>query len=213
MNNVRTLWVPGTDHAGIATQSVVEKKLWREQKKTRHDFSREDFVQEIWKWKQTYGNKILSQLRRVGSSLDWTREVFTMDDKLSVAVVEAFVRLHDSGLIYRANRLVNWCCKLRTAISDIEVDYIDIEKRKKMKVPGHEKFYEFGILFEFAYKVVGSDEEIVVATTRPETMLGDTAVAVHSSDARYKVCAAINLFRASLAGNFASFFCLFTGFF
>eukprot|EP00163_Fabomonas_tropica_P014126 TRINITY_DN257_c0_g1_i2.p1 TRINITY_DN257_c0_g1~~TRINITY_DN257_c0_g1_i2.p1 ORF type:complete len:920 (+),score=298.90 TRINITY_DN257_c0_g1_i2:190-2949(+) len=186
MRGDEALWLPGLDHAGIATQTVVEKKLMREENKTRHDIGREDFVKRVWEWKDVYGGKIMSQLRRLGSSLDWQREVFTLDDKLSVAVTEAFVKMHEDGVIFRDNRLINYCCKLQTAMSDIEVDYISLEKREKRSVPGHDGMYDFGYLLEFAYKVDGSDEEIVVATTRPETMLGDTAVAVHPEDERYK---------------------------
>lgn len=180
------LWVPGSDHAGIATQAVVEKKLWKDFQKTRHDLGREKFIEEVWKWKNDYGSRIYNQLRRIGSSVDWQRVAFTMDETRSRAVTEAFVRMYNDGLIYRDTRLVNWSCKLNTAISDIEVDHIQIEKRTKLKVPGHQGEYEFGVLTEFAYKVDGQDTEIVVATTRPETMLGDTAVAVHPDDPRYK---------------------------
>jgi len=183
------LWVPGTDHAGIATQRVVEKRMWNDSKQTRHDLGRTDFVKKVWEWKEMYGSKIYNQLRRLGSSLDWTRTAFTMDDNLSAAVTECFVRFFEEGLIYRADRLVNWCCTLETAISDIEVEYIDIEKPVQRKVPGHgDKTYPFGVLDKFAYKVIGGsdDDELVVATTRIETMLGDTAVAVHPDDERYK---------------------------
>jgi len=190
MNGKRVLWVPGTDHAGIATQAVVEKKLWKTEKKTRQDMQRDEFVGRVWEWKAQYGGRITDQLRRIGSSLDWSRERFTLDDRLSRAVVEAFVRLSRSGKIYRGTRLVNWSCKLRTAISDIEVDVIELTKKTKMKIPGHnpDKLYEFGAIWEFAYRVKESEtgEELVVATTRPETMLGDTAVAVHPEDPRYK---------------------------
>lgn len=181
------LWLPGTDHAGIATQVVVEKQLMKESGTSRHDLGREAFVDKVWEWKESKGNRITTQLRHLGASVDWTREAFTMDDQLSRGVGEAFVRLYDEGLIYRDTRLVNWCCTLKTAISDIEVDYIDIEKKTFMSVPGHTGTYEFGTLTSFAYKVDGSatGEEIVVATTRIETMLGDTAVAVHPDDPRY----------------------------
>lgn len=186
MSGYNTLWVPGMDHAGIATQVVVEKKLMREQKLTRHDLGREKFVSEVWEWKNKYGGTILQQLRRLGASLDWSRECFTMDDKRSKAVTEAFVRLYKQGLIYRDVRLVNWDCVLRTAISDIEVDYIDIKERTLLKVPGYDSPVEFGVLTKFAYPLEGNLGEVVVATTRIETMLGDTAIAVHPDDDRYR---------------------------
>ena len=191
MNGYETLWVPGTDHAGIATQVIVEKKIKKERGITRHDLGREDFLKEVWKWKEEHGRTICKQLRRLGTSVDWKREAFTMDEKCANAVTEAFVRLFHDGLLYRANRLVNWSCSLRTAISDIEVDYIDLTGPKKIAVPGHAKMVEFGVLHSFAYKFVRlgdekEEEEIVVSTTRLETMLGDVAVAVHPDDARYK---------------------------
>ena len=182
------LWIPGTDHAGIATQVVVEKKLKKERNQSRHDLGREGFVSEVHKWKDQYGANICRQLRRLGCSLDWSREVFTMDADRAKSVTAAFIKFHEDGLIYRDVRLTNWCCQLRSGISDIEVDYIDIEKRTRLAVPGHakDKTYVFGVIWSFAYKLEGSDEEIVVATTRPETMLGDTGVAVHPDDPRYK---------------------------
>ncbi|CAI5467133.1 unnamed protein product [Closterium sp. Yama58-4] len=201
MSGYNVCWVPGTDHAGIATQVVVEKKIMREKGLSRHDVGREDFVKEVWKWKEDYGDRIGKQQRKMGASLDWSRECFTMDDKLSRAVTEAFVRLHDQGLIYRDNRLVNWDCVLRTAISDIEVEYHELKGRTLLPVPGYDKPVEFGAITSFAYPLeadsaqgegapgAGSEgalTEIVVATTRPETMLGDTAVAVHPDDPRYK---------------------------
>ncbi|GAB4854044.1 Valine--tRNA ligase, mitochondrial 1 [Ancistrocladus abbreviatus] len=186
MSGYNTLWVPGMDHAGIATQVVVEKKIMRERKLTRHDLGREKFVSEVWNWKNEYGGTILKQQRRLGASLDWSRECFTMDEKRSQAVTEAFVRLYKEGLIYRDLRLVNWDCVLRTAISDIEVDYVDIKERTLLKVPGYEKPVEFGVLTSFAYPLEGNLGEIVVATTRVETMLGDTAIAIHPGDSRYK---------------------------
>lgn len=188
MRGATTLWLPGTDHAGIATQTVVEKKLMRERGVSRHDIGREAFLAEVWRYKDEYGGKICNQMRRLGASVDWSREQFTMNERLSRAVVEAFVRLHERGLIYRGTRLVNWCCSLRTALSDIEVDYVDVDGRTMRRVPGHEREVEFGVLVKFAYQVADGDgeEELVVATTRLETMLGDVAVAVHPDDARYR---------------------------
>jgi len=164
-----TLWQAGTDHAGIATQMVVERQLEVEGK-TRHDLGREEFVKRIWQWKAESGGRITQQLRRMGASLDWSRERFTMDDGLSRAVTEVFVRLHQEGLIYRGQRLVNWDPVLHTAVSDLEV--ISDE--------------EAGHLWHIRYPIAGSRDNLVVATTRPETMLGDTAVAVHPEDERYK---------------------------
>lgn len=184
MSGYNTLWVPGTDHAGIATQTVVEKKIMREKGLSRHDLGREGFVEEVWKYVREYGGKINNQQRRLAISPDWSREAFTMDANLSVAVREAFVRLYNEGLIYRDNRLVNWCCRLKTAISDVEVDYIDIPKRTLITVPGYDELVEFGVITSFAYPLEDGGE-IVVATTRPETMMGDTAIAVHPEDDRY----------------------------
>ncbi|XP_018335932.1 valine--tRNA ligase [Agrilus planipennis] len=186
MRGKTTLWNPGCDHAGIATQVVVEKKIWREEKKTRHDIGREAFIKRVWDWKNEKGDRIYLQLRKMGSSLDWDRAAFTMEPKLCRAVTEAFVRLHDEGVIYRSNRLVNWSCTLKSAISDIEVDKIELPGRTFLSIPGYSEKVEFGVLVSFAYIVEGSDERLVVATTRIETMLGDTAVAVHPEDDRYK---------------------------
>ena len=169
MRGFNTLWIPGTDHAGIATQVVVERQL-RAEGKTRHDLGREAFVQRVWQWKAESGGRILKQLREMGASCDWSRERFTMDPGLSKAVREVFVRLYDEGLIYRATRLINWCVECRTALSDLEVE--------------NEEQVE-GELFDFAYLLADGDGELVVSTTRPETMLGDTAIAVHPDDGRY----------------------------
>ncbi|KAI4470718.1 valyl-trna synthetase [Holotrichia oblita] len=185
MRGKTTLWNPGCDHAGIATQVVVEKKLWREEKKTRHDLGREKFIQKIWEWKEQKGVRIYHQLRQMGTSYDWDRAAFTMDPKLCKAVTEAFVRLHDEGTIYRSKRLVNWSCTLKSAISDIEVDKIELSGRTMLSVPNYDQKIEFGVLVSFAYPVENSNEKIVVATTRVETMLGDTAIAVHPDDNRY----------------------------
>ncbi len=163
-----TLWLPGTDHAGIATQMMVERQLATEGKK-RSELGREQFIQRVWCWKKQYGSAIQEQMRRLGASVDWSREYFTMDDNLSRAVREVFVRLHEEGLIYRGKYIVNWCPRCETAISDLEV--------KHEEIPGK--------LYEIRYPVIGSDEFITVATTRPETMLGDAAIAVHEKDERY----------------------------
>ncbi|MEJ2650220.1 MAG: valine--tRNA ligase [Gammaproteobacteria bacterium] len=169
MKGENTLWQAGTDHAGIATQMVVERQL-AAQGKTRHDLGRETFITEIWKWKEHSGGTITQQLRRLGASLDWSRERFTMDEGLSHAVREVFVRLHEEGLIYRGKRLVNWDPVLHTAVSDLEV--ISEE--------------ENGHLWHMRYPLADGSGHLVVATTRPETMLGDAAVAVHPDDNRYK---------------------------
>ncbi len=169
MKGNNTLWQAGSDHAGIATQMVVERQLNAEDK-TRHDLGREDFIKRVWDWKEESGGNITRQLRRIGSSLDWSRERFTMDEGLSDAVKEVFVRLHEEGLIYRGKRLVNWDPVLHTAVSDLEV--ISEE--------------ENGYMWHMRYPLADGTGHIVVATTRPETMLGDAAVAVHPGDDRYK---------------------------
>ena len=169
MSGDRTLWQAGSDHAGIATQMVVERQLNAEGQ-TRHDVGREGFIEKVWQWKATSGNTITRQLRRMGASLDWSRERFTMDEGLSEAVKEVFVRLHEEGLIYRGKRLVNWDPVLHTAVSDLEV--VSQE--------------EAGHLWHMRYPLADGSGHLVVATTRPETMLGDTAVAVHPDDDRYR---------------------------
>ena len=169
MKGEPTLWLPGTDHAGIATQLQVEKALAQEGK-TRWDLGREAFEARVWAWKEKYGGYITQQLRRLGASCDWTRERFTLDEGLSEAVLEAFIRLHEKGLIYRGEYMVNWSPNLQTAVSDLEVEYSEEE----------------GTLYYFKYRLKDSDDYIPVATTRPETILGDTAVAVHPEDERYQ---------------------------
>ena len=186
MQGKTTLWLPGCDHAGISTQSVVENMLWRRQKKTRHDLGREKMVETIWEWKEDNHKKINSVLRRMGGSFDWTREAFTMDKNLSAAVTETFVQLHEQGVIYRANRLVNWCVKLNTSLSNLEVVNKELEGRALLDVPGYERKVEFGVITHFQYEIEGSKERIEVATTRPETMLGDSGIAVNPKDERYK---------------------------
>lgn len=186
MKGDNTLWLPGTDHAGIATQAQVEKAIAKEGKGptgrplSRHDLGREAFVARTWKWKEDHGSQITNQLKRLGSSFDWKRERFTMDDGLSAAVREVFVRLYEEGLIYRGERIINWCPRCQTALSDLEV------------IPTERK----GHFWHLVYKIVekdgkpvlnddGTPSELVIATTRPETLLGDTAVAVHPEDPRY----------------------------
>lgn len=191
MKGEAVLYLPGCDHAGIATQVVVEKKLKKEQNITRHDLGREAFLAEVWKWKDQYGHRIYDQLRRMGASSDWTRACFTLDPMPNKAVVEAFIRLYNSGKIFRADRLVNWCGKLRTALSDLEVEMKEIEGGALLPAPhGHDpkRRYQFGMLTYFAYAVEDGDsgEEIIIATTRPETLFADTAVCVNPTDERYK---------------------------
>jgi valyl-tRNA synthetase len=170
MKGVPVLWVPGTDHAGIATQLMVERDLLKNEEVTREELGREEFVRRTWEWKKKYGSIITKQIRRLGASCDWERERFTLDEGLSHAVREAFVRLYDKGLIYRGPRLINWSPGLKTAVSDLEVEYNE----------------EQATLYYFKYMLKGSDEFIPVATVRPETILGDTAVAVHPEDERYR---------------------------
>ena len=172
MQGFDALWMPGTDHAGIATQAVVEKRLLEEEKKTRHDLGREALVERIWVWKDEYEKRILSQLRLMGCSCDWERTRFTLDPTCARAVRLTFFRLFQDDKIYRGKRLVNWDTHLRTAVADDEIYYEDVQ--------GH--------LWTIKYPVAGSTsgEALHVATTRPETMLGDTAVAVHPDDPRFK---------------------------
>ncbi|HZE48951.1 MAG TPA: valine--tRNA ligase [Jatrophihabitantaceae bacterium] len=168
MQGYDTLWLPGMDHAGISTQTLVERHLAETEGKSKHDYTREAFVAKVWEWKEEYGGKILGQMRRLGDSVDWTRERFTMDEGLSVAVRTIFKKLYDDDLIYRAERIINWCPRCLTALSDIEVDHSEDD----------------GELISIRYG--DGDESVVVATTRAETMLGDTAVAVHPDDERYQ---------------------------
>lgn len=163
------MWVPGTDHAGIATQAKVEAQL-RKEGTDRYELGREKFLERAWAWKEEYGNTITTQLRKLGSSCDWDKERFTMDEGCSKAVREAFVRLYKKGLIYQGNYIVNWCPHCHTTISDIEVEHVENE----------------GKIYYFRYPIEGTEEYIQIATTRPETMFGDTAVAVHPDDERYK---------------------------
>jgi valyl-tRNA synthetase len=169
MAGFNTAWIPGTDHAGIATQIVVERQL-QGQGQTRHDLGREAFTAKVWEWKEQSGNTITTQMRRMGDSVDWSREYFTMDDKLSKVVTETFVKLYEQGLIYRGKRLVNWDPVLKSAVSDLEVESTEAE----------------GKLWHIRYPLADGSDSVVVATTRPETMLGDTAVMVHPEDERYR---------------------------
>ena len=169
MCGCNTLWMPGTDHAGIATQNVVEKQLQSEGL-CRHDVGRKEFVKRVWQWREKYGGIIIQQLKRLGASCDWDRERFTMDEGLSRTVREVFVQLYEEGLIYQGDYIINWCPRCHTALSDLEVEHEEVEGR----------------LYFVRYPLVGSKGFMVVATTRPETMLGDTAVAVHPEDPRYQ---------------------------
>ena len=164
-----TLWLPGTDHAGIATQMLVERSL-RAEGIERKELGRDGFLDRVWEWKAEYGGYITGQIRRLGASCDWTREKFTLQPELCTAVTEAFVTLHERGLVYRGEYMVNWSPSLGTAVSDLEVDYTEEE----------------GSLYYFKYRLADSDEHVAVATTRPETILGDAAVCVHPEDERYQ---------------------------
>lgn len=204
MRGYSCVWVPGTDHAGIATQTVVEKKLFLHEGVTRHEIGREKFIEAVWDWKENHGNIISQQLRRTGASLDWSREYFTMDHERGNAVIYAFNKLYEDGLIYRANRIVNWCPFLRSVISDIEVNFETIEGRKFLNVPvttqdGKKEIsrVEVGVIHYIKYPLEplvpnstitknSELEYLTVATTRPETIIGDTAVAVHPDDPRFK---------------------------
>ncbi|XP_071276542.1 valine--tRNA ligase, mitochondrial isoform X2 [Agelaius tricolor] len=180
------LWVPGTDHAGIATQAIVERWLWQQRRQRRQDLGRAEFVREVWRWKERHGEQILQQLRALGASLDWSRCAFTMDPGFSRAVTEAFVRLFEAGLIRRDQRAVTWSCALRSALADIEVEPRVLTGPTALNVPNCPHPVTFGVLVTFAYPVEGDDGlEVPVATTRPETLFGDVAVAVHPRDPRY----------------------------
>ncbi|XP_063239441.1 valine--tRNA ligase-like [Bacillus rossius redtenbacheri] len=185
MRGESVAWLPGLDHAGIATQALVERTMWHEERLTRRDVGREAFERRAEAWAERQAHAISGQLRRLGLSLDWSREFYTMDAKQCAAVTEAFIHLFDAGLVYRDCSLVNWSCALQSAISDVEVVHRAFEKATLVPVPGHSEPVEFGTLTDFAYKLCDSDGEVVVSTTRLETALGDVAVAVHPRDPRY----------------------------
>ncbi|MBF0113240.1 MAG: class I tRNA ligase family protein, partial [Desulfamplus sp.] len=163
------LWMPGTDHAGIATQNIVEKNLAKDGI-TREQLGREKFIEAVWKWREESGGAIINQLKKIGASCDWARERFTMDAGLSDAVRKVFVRLYKDNLIYQGQYIINWCPRCRTALADLEVDHEDND----------------GFLYYIKYPFVNGDDGLIVATTRPETMFGDTAVAINPNDKRYK---------------------------
>ncbi|MDN5355013.1 MAG: valyl-tRNA synthetase [Candidatus Cloacimonadota bacterium] len=170
MTGLPTLWIPGTDHAGIATQNIVEKELYQKEGKTRHDIGREELIKRIWQWKEEKGNRIIEQLKQLGASCDWSRQRFTMDEGLSEAVKEVFIQLYEKGLIYKGKRIINWCPRCVTALANDEVEYME----------------ESGHLWNMKYPLKDGSGFVTVATTRPETMLGDTAVAVNPNDQRYQ---------------------------
>jgi valyl-tRNA synthetase len=169
MSGYEALWQPGTDHASIATEVKVVEKVKNEKGLTKQEMGREKFLEEAWAWRDTYGRRIVEQMKQLGSSCDWSRERFTMDEGCSAAVTEVFVRLYEKGLIYRGNRIINWCPDCKTSLSDAEVEHED----------------KMGHFWHVKYPIKGEDLFIEVATTRPETILGDTAVAVHPDDERY----------------------------
>ena len=170
MEGYSALWLPGTDHAGIATQIKVEEELRVKEGKTRYDLGREKFLERVWAWKEKYGSRIVEQQRKLGVSCDWSRSRFTMDEGCSRAVREAFCEMYDKGLIYKGSRIINWCPHCLTALSDAEVEYVD--------KPGH--------LWYIRYPLSDGSGDIVVATTRPETMMGDTGVAVNPNDEKFQ---------------------------
>ena len=170
MQGYAALWLPGVDHAGIATQIKVEEVLRKEEGKTRYDLGRDKFLERVWDWKQKYGDRIVEQQKSMGVSCDWSRSRFTMDDVCAKAVRETFCDLYEKGLVYKGSRIINWCPHCRTALSDAEVEYKDIP----------------GSFWYIRYPIENSDEEFIIATTRPETMLGDTGVAVNPADEKYQ---------------------------
>ncbi|PWA00274.1 hypothetical protein BB558_003668 [Smittium angustum] len=189
MKGYNVSWVPGTDHAGISTQVIVEKKLAKDKKLTRHQLGREEFIDEVWKWKNSRESLISHQLKRIGSSMNWDKEYFTMDTDHSKTVQDAFITLFNNGIIYRDTRTVNWSCALQSVISDIEVDHIELDTPTFIKVPGSKKPILFGVMYDFVYTVVDKQRKeigkVTISTTRPETILGDVAVAIHPQDDRY----------------------------
>ncbi|MBS7366401.1 MAG: class I tRNA ligase family protein, partial [Oscillospiraceae bacterium] len=169
MQGYAALWVPGTDHAGIATQIKVEEELRKKEGLSRYDLGREKFLERVWDWKNKYGSRIVEQQKVLGASCDWGRSVFTMDEQRAKSVRETFCELYEKGLIYKGNRIINWCPKCRTALSDAEVEYKDMP----------------GSFWHIRYPLEDSDGDLIIATTRPETMLGDSGIAVHPDDERY----------------------------
>lgn len=187
MKGKTVLFLPGFDHAGIATQSVVEKNIWKTEHKTRLDYTRPEFVSKIWKWKDVYHDRIKNQFKKLGGSYDWSREAFTLDETRSRAVDEAFIRLFDKGIIYRDLKLVNWSTKLKTSISNLEVDNLNIDGPTMINVPNYDAPVNFGVLYYIAYEVADCipGTKLIVATSRPETIFGDVAIAIHPDDERY----------------------------
>lgn len=191
MRGARTLWMPGCDHAGIATQVVVERELQRSTGCSRHDLGRKAFVQRVWEWRDAKAGRIECQTQQLGASLDWGHAYFTLDAARSQAVTEAFVRLHDRGLVYRALRPINWSSVLQSAISNVEVEKMPLAGPTELCLPGYPAPIHFGLLYHVRYPVYDANGrrtgcDLVVATTRPETMPADMAVAVHPQDKRYR---------------------------
>lgn len=189
MKGDNVLYLPGSDHAGISTQSVVERKLWREENLTRHDIGREEFTEKVLKWKDKYQENIFNQMKQIGVSCDWSRSCFTLDPKFSKAVDRAFIELFDRGIIYRDTKMINWSSHLRSAISNIEVEKLELNGLTRMRVLDHnpDRKYPFGYLAHFNYPIQdGNSQFIPVATTRLETVFGDAAIAVHPMNDKYK---------------------------
>jgi len=179
------LYLPGVDHAGIATQAIVEKKI-RKEGKRKEEMGREKFIEEVWKWKEEYGGNIEEQLRRMGYSLDWSRKVFTLDEKRSRAVEEAFIRLEKEGLIYKDKKMINWSCELKSAISNTEIEKKEIEKGTKINIPGYETPIECGYIYEIGYRICENDEIVKIETTRPEMLLGNTGLICNEKNEKYR---------------------------
>jgi valyl-tRNA synthetase len=180
------LWMPCFDHGGMKTENFLERLSKNEEKKTRHEYGKEEFVKKLFEIEEILKGAFTYQIKRLGATIDWSREYSTIDEKSSKFITEAFFKLHQKGKIFRESRLINWDFHLKTVVNKTEIEYIEITKRKEMKVPGYDKPISFGEIISFIYLVKETNEEIIVSTTRPETILADTAVAIHPDDSKHK---------------------------